>query len=170
VAFRERRRQGGRRRAYREVFIACLEHSGQVDNGFCKSGTSGLAHRGVRTRGILFFEEVLDTMATKQLLQFELEDGSSIFVEVSEGPGEAYGPRRVGRGVEASEQAVQRFNETIARVRPAAEAVLKTFQGLNTPDEIALEFGIKFNATAGVVLASVDSEATFNVSLKWTNK
>ncbi len=37
--------------------------------------------------------------------------------------------------------------------------------------EIGLEFGIKCNARAGVaVFASVDSEATFKVSLKWKNK
>jgi hypothetical protein len=29
--FQDRRRQGGRRRAYREVFTAGLENSGQVD-------------------------------------------------------------------------------------------------------------------------------------------
>ena len=40
---------------------------------------------------------------------------------------------------------------------------------MNTPDEIGLEFGIKFNAKAGAVFASVDSEATFKVSLKWKN-
>ncbi len=41
---------------------------------------------------------------------------------------------------------------------------------MNTPDEIGLEFGLKFNAKTGVIFASADSEATFKVSLKWTNE
>ena len=78
-------------------------------------------------------------------------------------------PQRVGRGGVA-EQAQSGFTEALARVRPAAEAVLQSLRDLNTPAEIGLEFGIKFNAKAGVILASVDSEATFKVVLKWTNQ
>lgn len=104
----------------------------------------------------------------KHLVRFELEDGSPVYVEVEERE-EDLGRRRVARGDEATEQAESRFTEAIARVRPAAEAVLNAFRELNTPQEIALEFGIKFNAKAGVIIASVDSEATFKVALKWSN-
>ena len=47
--------------------------------------------------------------------------------------------------------------------------VLQAFREMNTPDEIGLDFGIKFSAQAGAIFASVDSEATFKVSLKWKN-
>jgi hypothetical protein len=40
---------------------------------------------------------------------------------------------------------------------------------MNSPAEIGLEFGIKLNAKAGAIFASVDSEATFKVSIKWRN-
>ena len=53
---------------------------------------------------------------------------------------------------------------------PAAELVLNAFREMNTPDEIGLEFGVKFNASAGAFLASAGSEATFKVSLKWKNE
>lgn len=106
----------------------------------------------------------------KHLLEFEL-DGGSIFIE-----GEDSVPEKSGRTLRGKSQGdesdghVQRFVDTIARVRPAAEAVLKAFQEMSTPEEIALEFGVKFNAKVGAILASADSEATFKVSLKWTNK
>ena len=102
----------------------------------------------------------------KDLVEFQLEDGSPVVVEV-EDSGE--GRQRVSRGG-APDQSQERFNDAIARVRPAAEAVLQAFRELNTPDEIGLEFGIKFNAKAGAIIASVDSQATFKVSLKWANK
>jgi len=106
----------------------------------------------------------------KQLLEFEI-DGGSIFIE-----GDDSAPEKSGRALRGRSQGdsgdgrTQRFIEAVEKVRPAAEAVLKAFQEMNTPDEIGLEFGVKFNAKAGAILASVDSEATFKVSLKWTNK
>ena len=106
-------------------------------------------------------------MTTKHLIQFELQDGTPVFVEVAD---QGEGRQRVGRGESAPEQAQDRFTDAVARVRPAAEAVLNAFRELNTPAEIGLEFGIKFNAKAGAIIASVDSEATFKVSLKWANK
>ncbi len=101
----------------------------------------------------------------KNIVQFEL-DGNPVFVEVEE----PEGSRRVSLGEDGIIQAEARFKDAIARVKPAAEAVLQTFREMNTPDEIGLEFGMKFNVKAGVVFASADSEATFKVSLKWKNK
>ncbi len=106
----------------------------------------------------------------KHLLEFEI-DGESIFIE-----GDDSAPEKSGRTLRGRNQGdehdgrAQRFVDAVAKVRPAAEAVLKAFQEMNTPDEIGLEFGVKFNAKAGAILASVDSEATFKVSLKWTKK
>jgi hypothetical protein len=92
----------------------------------------------------------------KRLIQFELDDGTPVFVEIEDREER----QRVGRGEGAVEGAESRFTEV----------VLQTFRELSTPGEIALEFGIKFNAQAGAIIASVDSEATFKVSLKWANK
>jgi len=103
----------------------------------------------------------------KNIVQFDL-DGKPVYVEV-EDQQEAYGMQRVSRGDNGVAESENRFTDAVARIRPAAEAVLKAFQDMNTPEEIALEFGIKFNAKAGAVFASVDSEATFKVSLKWKN-
>ena len=105
----------------------------------------------------------------KRLAEFEL-DGGSIFIEVEDlEPGRRRNDRPLRGRDQGSdgEGRARRFVEAVARVKPAAEAVLRTFQEMNTPQEIGLEFGVKFNAKAGAILASVDSEATFKVSLKW---
>ena len=44
------------------------------------------------------------------------------------------------------------------------DALLRSGVGLSA---VNLEFGVKFNAKAGVVFASVDSEAIFKVSITW---
>jgi len=58
----------------------------------------------------------------------------------------------------------------MAHIKPAAECVLQSFRDMQTPDEITLDFGISFNASAGVVFASASSQATFQVTLKWKNE
>ena len=72
-------------------------------------------------------------------------------------------------GDNGAEKADSLFVDAVDRIKPAAEVILNAFREMNTPDEIALEFGLKFNAKTGVIFASADSEATFKVSLKWTN-
>ena len=104
----------------------------------------------------------------RKLIEFEM-DGQPVFVEAA--ISESEGMERIARGTEDEpEQAESRFTEAVAHIKPAAELMLKTFRDMNTPDEIGLEFGLKFKAKTGVVFASADSEATFKVSLKWTNE
>ncbi len=103
----------------------------------------------------------------KKLIEFEM-GGQPVYVEaeVSELRGCSWSARQE----DEPEKAESRFADAMAQVKPAAEVVLKTFREMNTPDEIGLEFGLKFKAKTGVIFASADSEATFKVSLKWTNE
>ena len=108
---------------------------------------------------------------TKQLVEFQLEDGTPIVFETAdELP--AGGTQRVSRGGGADgaiERAEQSFNQVAKRIRPAAQMVLDALRELNSPKEIGLEFGLKFSAKAGVVVASADSEVNFKVTVKWVN-
>lgn len=109
----------------------------------------------------------------KELVRFQLEDGGSVLFETDARYGGAVsGPQLIARGSGAPEAtpAEEKFETVIARIRPAAQQVLDALRGLNTPKEIQLEFGLKFSAKAGVVIASADSEASFKVSVKWVNK
>lgn len=110
-------------------------------------------------------------MNGKRVVEFKLDehDDSCVFIEIDDSE-EAYGIQRVSRTQDGIEKAENRFTAAIAHVKPAAKKMLEAFQEMNTPDEIGLEFGVKFNAKAGAILASVDSQATFKVSLKWKNK
>jgi len=107
-------------------------------------------------------------MSGDEVLEFQLADGTPVFIESGAGSGGAK-LRRVGRGDGKSEQVDQRFEDAVARIRPAAQVLLDSLKDLNSPEEIGLEFGIKFSASAGAIFASVDSEAAFKVSIKWKN-
>lgn len=103
----------------------------------------------------------------RDIVEFQLEDGTPVYIEAEDAEG---GIRRVSRGEEQKKACVQ-FTEALTHVRPAAEAVLNAFREMNTPDEITLEFGVKFSARLGAaVFASTEGEATFKVALKWKNR
>jgi len=98
----------------------------------------------------------------KQLVEYELEDGSTIIVEVD--LPEA-GIERAGRGDQIV-KAKERFADVLEQIKPVAHTVFSKLGDLSA-DEIAVTFGIKLGAKAGVIIASADTEANFTVSLTW---
>jgi hypothetical protein len=98
----------------------------------------------------------------KQLVEYELEDESTILVEVD--LPEA-GIERAGRGDQII-KAKERFGDALEQIRPVAQTVFSKLGSLNA-DEIGVEFGIKLGAKAGVIIASADTEANFTVTLTW---
>ncbi len=104
----------------------------------------------------------------KRLIEFPLEDGTIILVEVDEPEGAGRSERVARGGVKSLERASQSFETALDKMKPAASAVISKLRGLtDSPDEIGVEFGLKFNAKSGVILASASVEANFKVALKW---
>ncbi|TKA00510.1 CU044_2847 family protein [Actinacidiphila oryziradicis] len=95
-----------------------------------------------------------------------VEGGETLHVEV-DGHG-ADGWTRAGRTHDAVEAAGRTLQEVLAPMRPAMQAVVGQLRGgIAPPDRISLEFGIKFSAEAGVVVARTATEANFTVSVEW---
>lgn len=112
----------------------------------------------------------------KSIVRFELDDGSPIFLEVDEPDTtlEQTGMGLVGRLDDVAQALAQRssirFDQALATVRPAADAVLARLRDLAvSPDTVSLEFGVKLTAAAGAVIASSGLEANFKVTLNWSN-
>jgi hypothetical protein len=105
----------------------------------------------------------------KRLVEFPLEDGSAVIVEVDE-PDEE-GVRRAARAGEVAEKVTETFESALGKIKPAIKAVISKLRETGeSPDEVDLEFGIKLGAKAGAFIASADAEANFKVSLKWKRK
>ena len=102
----------------------------------------------------------------KRLIEFPAEDGTTIVMEVEEPEGE--GMVRVARPGEIAERAAQTFEGALDSIKPAADALVRKLRGLVvTPDQIGVEFSIKFGAKAGAFFASADTEANFKITLTW---
>jgi hypothetical protein len=103
----------------------------------------------------------------KQLIEFPLEGGGVVLVEVEER--DEAGPQRAGRLDEVIESSEKSFQAALRQIHPAVDALMETLQDLTSrPNEITAQFGIKLGAKAGAFLASADAEAQFTVTLKWS--
>jgi hypothetical protein len=105
----------------------------------------------------------------KRLVEFPLEGGNSILVEVDEP--EAEGVVRAARPGEIAERALQTFETALQKIQPAAIVIIDHLRKLSDPpDQVNVEFGVKLSAGAGAVLASAGAEANYKVTLSWKRK
>ncbi|SCG71549.1 CU044_2847 family protein [Micromonospora coxensis] len=99
-----------------------------------------------------------------QLVEFPLEGGGAIRVEVSD----EEGVTPVGRAGDAVTRAHETWESVLDRLRPLTAGVLRTVRdAAEPPDRVCVEFGVKLTAKAGLVVASGTSEANLKVQLEW---
>ncbi len=105
-------------------------------------------------------------MSTR-ILQFQVGSGSDAVLRIEvDDPFDA-GNRPVSQGV--VEKARQSLEAALSEVTPGVTAILERLQGLaSKPDEVGVEFGIKFTAEAGALIAKTALEGNIKVSLKWS--
>jgi len=73
-------------------------------------------------------------MSNRELLAFELKDGTPVHVETTN-TGADSGLHRVARGPGDLLKADSRFEEVVECIRPATQALLDSLRGLDTPVE-----------------------------------
>lgn len=98
-----------------------------------------------------------------ELVRFTSQDGPPLLVEVDE---DAYGVRRIARTSDGIIDATQTLNEALETAKPTIRAIVRTIQEM-APDEHEIEFGIKLNAEAGVIVAKTSLEGHFSIKLAW---
>ncbi|MVN22257.1 CU044_2847 family protein [Mucilaginibacter arboris] len=106
----------------------------------------------------------------KNILQLEANDGSNIFVEISnEVQSEPMrGSITQNRGV--IENVKEGFDQALYPLQQVSNSIINCIREIsNSPKEVEVELGFKFTAKAGIILTSLDSEAHFRITLKWTN-
>jgi hypothetical protein len=100
------------------------------------------------------------------VVSIPLDDGESLHVEVD--VRDENGWARAGRAQDAADTVGRTLQDALAPIRPAMQAVVDHLRGgIAPPDSIRLEFGIKFSAEAGVVVARTATEANFSVVAEW---
>jgi hypothetical protein len=102
----------------------------------------------------------------KRLVEFPLEEGGSIVVEIDEPETEGTVP--AGRE-DTIEQAKDTFEAALGKVLPATKTVVEKLRSMaSRPDEIEVAFGVNLSTRAGAFIASASAEANFSVTVRWT--
>src|SRR6266511_662398 len=79
-----------------------------------------------------------------RLVEFPLQDGGTVLVQVDEAAAEP-ATRGLGDRRLVTERAQQTFEQAIARVQPAAQALISRLRALaDAPDEVRVEFTLPF--------------------------
>ncbi|GAA0930930.1 CU044_2847 family protein [Streptomyces thermoalcalitolerans] len=101
-----------------------------------------------------------------RLLRFPSQDGDGfVVVEVAE---DEPGVVEVSRLGDAVADATASFEEGVDRIRNAAAAALNRLRDMpSRPSEVSLEFGVRFNAELGAVVAKSQAEAHLTVTMTW---
>jgi hypothetical protein len=105
----------------------------------------------------------------KRVISYPLATGGNVLVEVE---GSAEGP--VTRGLHPSEvieTVGSTFEAALEAIKPAAVAVASKLHGFaGAPEDLEVEFGLKFAGQAGAFIASASTEAQFRVKMVWKGK
>ena len=111
---------------------------------------------------------VLAGSLVKRLVEFALEDGGTVVVEVDEPSG---APVTRGIGKDRSTLVVEAdktFEDATAAVTPAVRSLIVRLRSIeNPPDEVGIQFGVQLSAQTGAFIASVAAAANFTVSMTW---
>lgn len=106
-----------------------------------------------------------------KIIEFETEDGKGAIAVEVEGSGRGGGMVRASTAGETLERSVVKFENALGPIQRVADLVItKIRQIAESPSEVAVEFGLKFSAEAGVVISKASAEANFKISVKWTSK
>jgi hypothetical protein len=105
----------------------------------------------------------------RRLIFFPLESGGNVMIEVEDGTGSP-----VTRGLrpgEVIETVSTSFETAIEAIKPAAIAIANTLRNFaDAPEDLEVEFGLKFAGQAGAFIAAASTEAQFRVKMVWKGK
>ena len=101
-------------------------------------------------------------------IEYELEDGSTLFLAAEEPEGAV-----VKAGV-PGEQVIQKsrkkFEEAIKAIKPSVAALYQQLCDMEA-EEVEVTFGLKVMGEAGnFAVGKLGAEANYQVTLKWSNK
>jgi hypothetical protein len=104
----------------------------------------------------------------KRLVEFSLEEGGSLVVEIDEP--DLGGTVRAGRG-ETIDKARETLENALNKVLPATRSVVEKVRSLSSkPDEIEITFGINLSTVAGAFIASASAGANFGITVRWSEQ
>jgi hypothetical protein len=112
----------------------------------------------------------IEGVDVRQLIDFPLATGGSVYVEVDDREGAA-GYVRAGRTDDLAAKAESTFEAALGVIGNVATGLVGQVRELGAavrPDEVEVQFGIRFSGRVGAVIAATEGESQVMVKLRWT--
>lgn len=102
------------------------------------------------------------------IVEFRTDGGGAVLVQVAGDVPEGVVTRGIGV-TQAVEKVEHSFGKALGTIQAVANGVLEQLNGMGRcPDEVHIEFGLEFTATAGTaVLAAAGGNVHLSVSMTW---
>lgn len=103
-------------------------------------------------------------------LKFELEDGTTVYIEASEPQKSSGGLIPASRNENSTDQTTLAFEKSFGAVQKMAAAMLKNLhEGFDTaPDEVNISFGIKASSEiSNLTVSRGGGDSNFDITLRW---
>ncbi|WP_194904355.1 CU044_2847 family protein [Catenulispora rubra] len=95
-------------------------------------------------------------------------DGVTVLIETTDSPSGITNTAGRGRSVEAVADAFAASQQAIERIAAQVAATgARIAAKVSAPEQMEIQFGIKFSANGHVILAGIGAEATLNVKLTY---
>lgn len=82
----------------------------------------------------------------------------------------AFNPWKKVDLAEKSEEAMNRAMKTIQNMAKTVNSAIDAIEGIDKPDEVEVEFGLKFDGELDIIIAKAGVEASIVVNFKWEKK
>lgn len=100
-----------------------------------------------------------------ELIRFRTEDGGEAVIEIREDDPGIVSVSRMG---DALAEAAGSLEVGLEQIRSVAQITLDRLVAQpRPPDELTVEFGVRFNAKVGAVIAQTEGEGHLKVSMTW---
>lgn len=106
------------------------------------------------------------------LIAVPIDEHTKVYIEaiVDDNGNGVFSNASSGTGNRIFEKAKGYLDEKMLQIRAFVNNIVNCIENSdNKPDELEVEFAIKFSTEAGAIISSVGSEAGITVKLKWSN-
>lgn len=104
----------------------------------------------------------------RKILRYSSKSETPIFLDISKLDSNDQ-IREAAYGEEIFIKVEAEFEDVLDGIKPITDAIMDKFSNLSLkPNEIEVEFGVRFNSKANIVITSGEVAANFKIVLKWS--
>lgn len=109
----------------------------------------------------------------RNILEVTMNDGTKMYIEafnneLHNGTDSVFVP--ASSGEEIIKKTMKQLSQSLSSISNFSNTIIEKIRNVDIcPNEIEVDFSVKFSADANVIISSMSSEANFVIKMKWNN-